>query len=115
MFAAGLWSATSPKRLFCDGPSPVGSPCASRAPFHVLTSIDVASGLYFEANDVASRWTYFPALPLIAVLPVPNTSYAAPNRGDQLDHFGRSGMAAKVRAGTKRPAGELCAGIDSFR
>src|SRR2546428_11956528 len=115
MSAAGLWSATSPKRLFCDGPSPVGSPCASRAPFHVLTSVDTASGLYFEAKDVAARCTYLPALPLIAGLPVPNTSYAAPNRGDQFDHFGRSAMPAKVRAGTNRPAGELCSGIDSFR
>src|SRR5437773_12293710 len=51
---------------------------------------------------------------LTAVFPVPNRSYARPNRGAGSLQFGTFGVAANCRAPTKRPAGDACGGTSAL-
>src|SRR5438309_94738 len=49
---------------------------------HVRVSVNVATGLNRFANVLTSGVMYLPKLAFSAVLPLPNTSYAMPRRGD---------------------------------
>ena len=80
--------------------------------FQVTTSFPSWSGLYLAAKPVASCCMYRPTLNLRAVMPLPDTSKATPNRGAQFLQFGRFSIASNERAGTKRPAGAVWAGTD---
>src|SRR5215831_19610225 len=64
---------------------PISLSCAISSPFksvHVRVSVDTAIGLKRLSTVLTSGVMYFPTLNLRAVLPLPNTSYAAPRRGD---------------------------------
>src|SRR5262249_52797496 len=102
-----------PSVLLAARPSSLSSAMSSRLrSLHVTISLVSTIGLYLVGKFVASCCMYLPKLPLIAVLPSPNRSYAAPNRGAVFFQFGRSGIAAKLRSGTKRPAPIDCPGTD---
>src|SRR5258707_6727954 len=77
-----------------------------------------AIGLYRWAPEFASPVVraelYRFSETLTAVFPVPNRSYATPNRGAGSLKFGTFGVAANCRASTKRPAGDVCAGTSAL-
>src|SRR5262249_9651960 len=54
--------------------------------------------------------SYRPTDALIAVLPLPNRSYAPPSRGWIFFQLGMSSCSGNVIAGTYLPAGRVCAG-----
>src|SRR5712691_9349433 len=89
-------------------------PLPSRS-VHPRLSVCADHGLNVLTSVNGSCATNFPTLPLRAVLPFPNRSYATPTRGIQSLHLGTSLMALNWRAGTQVPAAADCAGIDSFR
>src|SRR5215212_6325625 len=67
------------------------------------------------ARPAAWAATYLPALPLIAVLPVPNRSYAAAKRTAQSFQFGTFGTSGKFRAPIQVDAGEDSAGTEALK
>src|SRR5205809_6393250 len=89
-------------------------PLPSRS-VHDRLSVCADSGLNVLTSVSGSWPTNLPTLPLSAVLPLPNRSYATPTRGIQSLHLGTSVIALNWRAGTHVPAGADCAGIDSFK
>src|SRR5437667_9065545 len=83
--------------------------------FRVTLTMVCAWGLALRVGPTCSPATYLPHVPLMAVLPSPNTSQAAAKRGLTSRQFGTSSTAAYVRAGTNGPAGTDWAGTLPIR
>src|SRR5438093_1695471 len=58
---------------------------------------------------------YLPSDALIAVLPLPNRSYAAPRRGLRSCQLGTLSTLAKCNSGTKSPAGRVDSGTQPWK
>src|SRR5205823_6533896 len=76
---------------------------------------DVASGSAAAASVVVSLATYRARVPLSAVRPLPNRSYAMPNRGETFFHSGTPATSGKSRSPMKRVGGCCCAGTLELR
>src|SRR5262245_52556806 len=72
-------------------------------------------GLNPWAKPAAAAAMYLLAFALIAVLPVPNRSYAPARRIDQSSQFGTFGISGKLRAGIQMLAGADCAGTAALK
>src|SRR5687768_17295321 len=106
----------TPKLALLVGPISIS--CAISSPFRssqLRGSLAIDTGLYVEAKPGPCDCTYFPIVPLIAVLPLPNRSYDAPNLGETSFQFGTLGTRANRRSGTNRPAGEICSGTSELK
>src|SRR5258708_30509433 len=89
-------------------------PLRSRS-VHVTVWVTPLMLLKVWARPAAWAATYLPALPLSAVLPVPNRSYAAAKRTAQSFQFGTLGTSAKLRAPIHVDAGDDSAGTDALK
>src|SRR2546425_6844193 len=79
-----------------------GSPAGKELSFHVLVVLPTKAfaGFAAAAMVVDSRLTYLPTYTLIAVLPLPKTSYAAPRRGVTSSQHGTQSCSGDANGGT---------------
>src|SRR5438093_10953684 len=70
------------------------------------TSEAVLIGLYSRTCVAPVVLRYLPALALMAVFALPNTSYTTLKRGAQSLNVGHGSSSGVLRAGMNRPAGE---------
>src|SRR5712691_10445960 len=90
------------------------------ASFHGMFTVVKNIGLKLFKLEVTIGVLYFPKPAFNAVLWLPNKSSTMPSRGDQFLKHPNPGTVlqstlAKLRAGTKRPAGELSGSISFDR
>src|SRR5438874_10471290 len=103
---------TWPKLVLVSGPSSDNCGMPSRllsVHERVAEFTDVFSGLRRRANPTVDVCTYRLSVALIAVLPLPNRSYARPSRGDRSLKFGTSVNSSKCRGPIHVPPGASCA------